>query len=157
MEFNVNRFLTYGQMDAIIKAVEAQSTMLERYFIKHMMLVQFCTDLEVPMDEDGNVTSDDYDKFVSDEVISHIYENVENIDILEKCIDYSQSADCGMNRMANAVIEFMDSINLLADKTMKNLPKSKKGWMTFLEQAKGVMSNDNESDTDNAGSIASGE
>lgn len=115
------KFLKTSEINAIVKDMTEKETYLQAIVSRDMMLLYFCTDLNV-LDEDGMVDGSfkTYDKYKEDGTIDELLNEINENDLL--LID-----ECYQHEISTNVIlkEFLDGLNEKIDKYGKefNLQK----------------------------------
>ena len=137
---NVNKnYLTFMEMKEIVLACQNMKDFLDRKFIKDIYLIKFTTDIDIK----DETNSDDYDKYVADGTVSKIYEQVNNLDVLDAAIEDALSVQNTDIKAEKSLEQLLDKIGESIDTVTKSMPKSSKGWDAFFGKLSKKISKDN--------------
>jgi len=130
-DIEIKPYLNASEIQLIIEEVGKNDNVVTKQLLKDMLIIRFCTNIE-----DNIVDNLNYDLVVESGLIDVIRENVKNYYDVDGFIMQNES----INR---SVSKFLESISATADKAVKNMPKTPKGWEKLLGQfAEVVKKND---------------
>lgn len=119
-------YLTLGEIKSIIAELREIDDVVDRMFTKDMLVIKYCTDIEVG----DTIDSGTYDTLIVNGNIDEIKAKIVNYGIVDELIDKQDTLDNSLNKRLESldikVGNFLISLEKTLAKFEKKLPKDMK-------------------------------